>query len=81
MVAAPAPAGRAAASSARAIRCCWSLDDPREDGLVAVEYPYFEMAEPLEWDDDITYVDIGDHRIEHGRTQEWNHGLGESSPP
>ena len=22
----------------------WSLDDPRQDGLVAVEYPYFEVA-------------------------------------
>ena len=56
---------------------CWSLGDPREDGLVAVEFPYFERPEPLDFDEDITYVDIGDHRIEHGRTQEWNHGLGE----
>ena len=56
---------------------CWSLDDPRADGVVAVEYPYFERPEPLEWDDDVSYVDIGDHRIEHGRTLEWNHGLGE----
>ena len=56
----------------------WSIDDPREDGLVAVEFPYFEMPEPLEWDDDISYVDIGDHKIEHGRTQEWNHGLAET---
>ena len=55
----------------------WSLDDPREDGIVAVEYPYFERPEPLEWDDDITYVNIGDHKIQHGRTQEWNHGIGE----
>ena len=56
----------------------WSIDDPREDGLVAVEFPYFEMPEPLEWDDDVSYVDIGDHKIEHGRTQEWNHGLAET---
>ena len=56
----------------------WSIDDPREDGLVAVEFPYFEQPEPLEWDDDVTYVDIGDHKIEHGRTQEWNHGLAET---
>ena len=56
---------------------CWSLGDPRDDGVVAVEFPYFERPEPLEFDEDITYVDIGDHRIEHGRTQEWNHGLGE----
>ncbi|MEO5852752.1 MAG: methyltransferase [Nocardioides sp.] len=55
----------------------WALDDPRDDGVLAVEYPYFELPDPTEWDDDVTYVDVGDHRIEHGRTQLWNHGLAE----
>ena len=32
-------------------------------------------AEPVAWDDDVTYA--GDGRVEHGQTYEWNHGLGE----
>jgi len=54
----------------------WSLADPREDGLLVVEYPYFERAEPTVFDEGGTYVDT-DVEFEHNVTHEWNHGLGE----
>lgn len=54
----------------------WSLDDRRADGLLTIEYPYFERAEPLVWDEEGTYV-ATDARFEHNVTHEWNHGLGE----
>jgi SAM-dependent methyltransferase len=55
----------------------WALDEPREDGLLALEFPYFEREEPMEWDFDVTYVDIGEHRLTATKTHEWNHGLAE----
>lgn len=55
----------------------WALDDPRPDGLLVVEHPYFEQEQPTEWDDDVTYVDVGERRLTATRTHEWNHGLGE----
>lgn len=54
----------------------WSLDDTRGDGLLALEYPYFEQAQPTVFDDDTTYVRT-DARISASETHEWNHGLGE----
>ena len=54
----------------------WALDDPRPDGLLAVEYPYFEREEPMVFDEGGTYVDT-DAVFTHNRTHEWNHGLGE----
>jgi SAM-dependent methyltransferase len=54
----------------------WALDDPRPDGLLAVEYPYFERAEPMVFDEGGTYVET-DAVFTHNRTHEWNHGLGE----
>ena len=54
----------------------WTLADPRPDGLVAVEYPYFTPAEPIEWDEDSTYVTT-DVQFVHTVSHEWNHGLGE----
>ncbi|MFB9239422.1 class I SAM-dependent methyltransferase [Plantactinospora siamensis] len=54
----------------------WALPDPRPDGLVALEYPYFERAEGTVWEEDGTYVDT-DHRFTNTRSVEWNHGLGE----
>ncbi|NWL77014.1 SAM-dependent methyltransferase [Pseudomonas taiwanensis] len=53
----------------------WAVSEEREDGLV-IEYPYFERAEPTEWDDDSTYVET-ETRLTATRTYEWNHGLGE----
>jgi hypothetical protein len=54
----------------------WSLDDVREDGLLRVEYPYFETAEPQVWEEPGTYVET-DVAFVHNTTHEWNHGLGE----
>ena len=54
----------------------WAIDDPRPDGLLAVEYPYFEREEPSVFDEEGTYVET-DVVFTHNRTHEWNHGLGE----
>lgn len=56
----------------------WSLrfpiEDPHDDTLI-LEYPYFEVAEPVAWDTDESYS--GSATLEHTRTYEWNHGIGE----
>jgi SAM-dependent methyltransferase len=54
----------------------WTLADPREDGLIVVEYPYFETAQPTVFDEGGTYV-ATDVEFQHNVTHEWNHGLGE----
>ena len=54
----------------------WALADPRPDGLLALELPYFELTEPTVWTDGGTYVET-DATFEHNTTHEWNHGLGE----
>ena len=54
----------------------WSLAEGREDDLIVVDFPYFERAEPLVWDEGGTYVRT-DAVFTHNRTYEWNHGLGE----
>lgn len=54
----------------------WSLDDTRRDGVVAVDYPYFETDEPMVWTESGTYVET-DVEFVHNVTHEWNHGLGE----
>jgi len=53
-----------------------SLADPRPDGLLAVEYPYFETEQALVWDEPGTYVDT-DVELTQTRSHEWNHGVGE----
>jgi len=53
-----------------------TLDDPRDDGLLTVGYPYFETAEPLVFEEGGTYVQT-DAVFTHNVTHEWNHGLGE----
>ena len=53
-----------------------ALDDERTDGLLALEYPYFEHDEPLVFEEDGTYV-ATDHVFANTVTHEWNHGLGE----
>jgi hypothetical protein len=47
------------------------------DGLLSLEYPYFERRDPMVWDDDRTYVET-DARIAHTEMRLWNHGLGET---
>jgi SAM-dependent methyltransferase len=54
----------------------WALGDPRPDGLLCVEYPYFEPAEPTVFDMPGTYVE-SDHEFVHTASADWNHGLGE----
>jgi len=54
----------------------WALDERRTDGLLAVEYPYFQRAEALVWTEEGTYVQT-DVVFEHNKTHTWNHGLGE----
>ena len=55
----------------------WSLADPRDDGLLVVEHPYFERSEPTVWDEPGTYVET-EVEFTHNVTHEWNHGLGET---
>jgi SAM-dependent methyltransferase len=54
----------------------WALDYERPDRLLAVEYPYFELSEPIVLQSEGTYVET-DAAFEHNTTHEWNHGLGE----
>jgi SAM-dependent methyltransferase len=54
----------------------WTLGEPRSDGLLVIEYPYFERDEPLVFDEPGTYVETP-VSFEHNMTHEWNHGLGE----
>ena len=53
----------------------WTLDEKATDTL-KIEYPYFETAEPLVFDDEGTYVET-DVVFTQNRTHSWNHGLGE----
>ena len=53
----------------------WSLDSERCDALV-IDYPYFELAEPLVFNEGGTYVET-DVEFTATTTHEWNHGLGE----
>ncbi len=54
----------------------WSLADQRPDGLLVVEYPYFERDEPTTWEEGGTYVET-DVVFTQNVSHEWNHGLGE----
>lgn len=55
----------------------WALDDPRPDGLLALERAYFERDEPNLFDDPGTYVTT-DVELTATTTYDWNHGLGET---
>lgn len=54
----------------------FALADPRPDGLLVIDHPYFEHEEPSVWDEPGTYV-ASDVEFQHTRTLEWNHGMGE----
>ena len=54
----------------------WALDYDRTDGLLALEFPYFEQPEASVWTQGGTYVET-DAVFTHTTTHEWNHGLGE----
>ena len=53
----------------------WSMNEELDDDL-HLRFPYFEPAEPLEWDSDATYV-ATDRPLTATKTYEWNHGMGE----
>ncbi|MGO4533808.1 class I SAM-dependent methyltransferase [Leifsonia sp. 2MCAF36] len=53
----------------------WSMDEGLDDDL-HLRFPYFEREQPLEWDDDSTYVETT-RPLTATRTYEWNHSLGE----
>ena len=54
----------------------WSLADSRPDGLLVVDFPYFELEAATVWDEGGTYVET-DVVFTTKTTHEWNHGLGE----
>ena len=54
----------------------WSLDETRTDGLLAVEYPYFQVPEPVVSDEEGTYVET-EATFAHTVSHSWNHGIGE----
>lgn len=53
----------------------WTLDQDRDDTELVVRKRYFELDEPMVYEDDATYVD--GPKLELRPTCEWNHGLGE----
>ena len=55
----------------------WALADARPDGLLVVEYPYFETPAPLVFDEPGTYVET-DLPLTVNLSHSWNHGLGET---
>jgi len=56
----------------------WALDEKygETDGLLVVDYPYFETEAPMVFDEPGTYVPT-DAQFTSNRTVNWNHGLGE----
>ena len=54
----------------------WAATDPRPDGLIVIEHPYFTPDEPSLWDQQGTYVQT-DVVFTNTKSQEWNHSLGE----
>jgi SAM-dependent methyltransferase len=53
-----------------------ALDDERDDRLLVVEHPYFEMPEPTRWEMAVSYT-ASEEPVPQPITYEWNHGLGE----
>ena len=54
----------------------WAMQDMMEDKLLVVEHPYFEIDQPMVFDEPGTYVQT-DAEFENTVTHEWNHGLGQ----
>ncbi len=54
----------------------WAADESSGDGRLTLEYPYFEQAEPLVFDEPGTYVET-EVQFTSNVTHSWNHGLGE----
>jgi SAM-dependent methyltransferase len=54
----------------------WAIDDRRSDHLLVADYPYFETAEPVVFEEEGTYV-ATDVQFQNNRSASWNHGIGE----
>jgi SAM-dependent methyltransferase len=54
----------------------WTLSNPRQDGLLVVEFPYFEVAGGTMFHEPKTYVEH-EGEVEQPMTITFNHGLGE----
>jgi len=54
----------------------WSLADPRDDGLLVIEHPYFETPDGTAFEETTTYVEH-EGALASPATRQWNHGLGE----
>ncbi|MET0386391.1 MAG: class I SAM-dependent methyltransferase [Polyangiales bacterium] len=46
------------------------------DGKLVIDGPYFERAEPVNWNTEISYTD-GSPKLQHAACYEWAHGIGE----
>lgn len=53
-----------------------ALDFDRNDGVLALTDPYFEMDQPARYDDGTTYANA-DVRLANATTYEWSHSLSE----
>lgn len=54
----------------------WAVEDQRDDDLLVMRYPYYHQTEPLDWDEEGSYVEV-DRELVHTRSLSWNHGFGE----
>jgi len=54
----------------------WSMDDPRDDDLLVIRYPYFEVPGGTSFHEPATYVEH-DEPLAAPDTIQFNHGLGE----
>jgi SAM-dependent methyltransferase len=54
----------------------WALEDPRPDGLLVLDFPYFEVPDATVWSEGGTYVDT-DVTFHNTVSHSWNHGIGE----
>jgi SAM-dependent methyltransferase len=70
-----APGGRLFLREAHPV--LWALAEDRDDGLVALEFPYFETVEPMVFEESGTYVET-DVEVPSSVMHNWNHGLGET---
>ncbi len=53
----------------------WALDQERDDQLLVISEPYFELQKPSEYEGEYTYVD--GPALKNTKDFEWNHGIGE----
>ena len=54
----------------------WTLSDPRPDGELVIEFPYFESGGAVRFVEDQTYAGDGTP-LTHAEIWSWNHGIGE----